>query len=143
MAEFKLGRIKFVWKNTWTTATVYYVDDIVRVGGKSYVCVVGHTASADFNTDLEAATTKWNLFSSGNNWRGDWTTSTLYQLGDLVKYGGNVYNCNDSHTSAATAVSGLESDQAKWDTFVAGLDYRGAWTQAHAIKLMTSCVMVA
>lgn len=135
MAEFKLGRIKFVWKNTWTTATVYYVDDIVRVGGRSYVCVVGHTASADFNTDLEAATSKWNLFSSGNTWRGEWTTSTLYQLGDLVKYGGNVYNCNDSHTSAATAVSGLESDQAKWDTFVAGLDYRGDWTTSTRYKI--------
>jgi hypothetical protein len=135
MAEFKLGRIKFVWKNTWTTATVYYVDDIVRVGGKSYVCVVGHTASADFNTDLEAATPRWNLFSSGNNWRGEWTTSTLYQLGDLVKYGGNVYNCNDSHTSAATAVSGLESDQAKWDTFVAGLDYKGVWTTNTRYKI--------
>ena len=135
MAEFKLGRIKFVWKNTWATATVYYVDDIVRVGGRSYVCVVGHTASADFNTDLEAATPKWNLFSSGNNWRGDWTTSTLYQLGDLVKYGGNVYNCNDSHTSAATSVSGLESDQAKWDTFVAGLDYRSAWTTSTRYKI--------
>jgi hypothetical protein len=135
MAEFKLGRIKFVWKNTWTTATVYYVDDIVRVGGKSYVCVVGHTASADFNTDLEAATPRWNLFSSGNNWRGEWTTSTLYQLGDLVKYGGNVYNCNDSHTSAATSVSGLESDQAKWDTFVAGLDYRAAWAISTRYKV--------
>ena len=135
MAEFKLGRIKFVWKNTWTTATVYYVDDIVRVGGRSYVCVVGHTAAADFNTDLEAATSKWNLFSSGNNWRGDWTTSTLYQLGDLVKYGGNVYNCNDSHTSASTAVSGLESDQAKWDTFVAGLNYLGAWTISTRYKI--------
>jgi len=135
MAEFKLGRIKFVWKNTWTAATVYYVDDIVRVGGRSYVCVVGHTASADFNTDLEAATPRWNLFSSGNNWRGEWTTSTLYQLGDLVKYGGNVYNCNDSHTSAATAVSGLESDQAKWDTFVAGLEYKGVWTTSTRYKI--------
>jgi hypothetical protein len=89
----------------------------------------------DFNTDLEAATSKWNLFSSGNTWRGEWTTSTLYQLGDLVKYGGNVYNCNDSHTSASTAVSGLESDQAKWDTFVAGLDYRGDWTTSTRYKI--------
>jgi hypothetical protein len=135
MAEFKLGRIKFVWKNTWTTATVYYVDDIVRVGGRSYVCVVGHTASADFNTDLEAATPRWNLFSSGNNWRGEWTTSTLYQLGDLAKYGGNVYTCTDSHTSASTAASGLELDQAKWDTFVAGLDYRGDWTTNTRYKI--------
>jgi hypothetical protein len=128
MAEFKLGRIKFVWKGGWTTATTYYVDDIVRVGGRTYVCTVGHTSSADFNTDLEASPTKWNLFSSGINWRGDWATATLYQLGDLVKYGGNVYLCNDSHISAATTTLGLETDSAKWDTFIEGLDWQGAWT---------------
>ena len=135
MAEFKLGRIKFVWKGGWVTATTYYVDDIVRVGGRTYVCTLGHTSAADFNTDLEASPTKWNLFSSGNNWRGDWTTSTLYQLGDLVKYGGNVYNCNDSHTSAATATLGLETDSAKWDTFIEGLDWQGAWTTSTRYKI--------
>ncbi len=135
MAEFKLGRIKFVWKGAWATATTYYVDDIVRVGGRTYVCTVGHSSSADFNTDLEAGPAKWNLFSSGNNWRGDWTTGTLYQLGDLVKYGGNVYNCNDSHTSAATATLGLETDQSKWDTFIEGLDWKGAWTTSTRYKI--------
>ncbi len=135
MAEFKLGRIKFVWKGGWTTATAYYVDDIVRVGGRTYVCTVGHTSSADFNTDLEASPTKWNLFSSGNNWRGEWTTSTLYQLGDLVKYGGNVYNCIDSHTSAATATLGLEPDSSKWNTFIEGLDWQGAWTTSTRYKV--------
>ncbi len=135
MAEFKLGRIKFVWKGAWGTATTYYVDDIVRVGGRTYVCTVGHTSAADFNTDLEASPTKWNLFSSGNNWRGEWTTSTLYQLGDLVKYGGNVYNCIDSHTSAATATLGLETDSAKWNTFVEGLDWTGNWATSTRYKL--------
>ena len=30
MAEFKLGRIRFIWKGDWITATTYYKDDIVR-----------------------------------------------------------------------------------------------------------------
>ena len=32
MAEFKLGRIRFVWKSSWTTATTYYKDDVVEYG---------------------------------------------------------------------------------------------------------------
>ena len=30
MADFKLGRLKFVWKGNWVTATAYVKDDIVR-----------------------------------------------------------------------------------------------------------------
>ena len=48
MAEFKLGRIRFIWKGTWTTSTIYYKDDIVRNGGNTYVCIKGHTAQHCF-----------------------------------------------------------------------------------------------
>ena len=48
MAEFKLGRIRFVFKNDWATNTVYYKDDIVRAGGITYVCTAGHTSSPQF-----------------------------------------------------------------------------------------------
>lgn len=34
MAEFKLGRIRFVWKADWATSTTYYKDDVIRFGGK-------------------------------------------------------------------------------------------------------------
>ena len=51
MADFKLGRIRFVWKSDWTAATTYYKDDIVRNGGNTYVCITGHTASASFPDD--------------------------------------------------------------------------------------------
>jgi hypothetical protein len=84
MAEFKLGRIRFVWKDEWVTSTTYYIDDVVRVGGKTYVCQVGHVASADFYTDLDYSPTKWNLMSDGQEWRGDWNTSTFYRDGDIV-----------------------------------------------------------
>ncbi len=135
MAEFKLGRIRFVWKSTWTTGTAYYVDDVVRYGGKTYVCVVGHTAAADFDTDLTASPTKWNQMSDGQEWKGTWATSTAYKLGDLVSYGGAVYVCVDAHTSAATATLGLEADSAKWNTFVHGLDYKGDWATSTRYKV--------
>ena len=40
MAEFKLGRIRFVWKGTWTPSVSYLIDDVISNGGKSYICVV-------------------------------------------------------------------------------------------------------
>jgi hypothetical protein len=124
MAEFKLGRIKFVWKGAWANGTTYYVDDIVRHGGITYICVAGHSSASDFYTDLNNVPSKWNQFSSGQDWKGDWLSATLYKIGDIVKYGGQIYICNTGHTSQAT----LEIDQSNWDLFSEGLDWKGDWT---------------
>jgi hypothetical protein len=135
MAEFKLGRIRFVWKNTWTAATTYYIDDVVRYGARTYICAIGHTSGADFNTDLEYSPTKWNQMSDGQSWTGDWNVSTFYKLNDVVKYGGLLYICNDSHTSAATTASGLEADQAKWTVYAEGFDWKTSWTVSTRYKV--------
>ena len=127
MAEFKLGRIRFVWKDVWTGATAYYKDDVIRFGGKVYICQIGHTSDADFNTDLDINPTKWNLMSDGQRWTGDWTTNESYEEGDLVKYGGTIYLCTNGHTSAATTALGLEDNSADWDTFVEGFEWRNDW----------------
>jgi hypothetical protein len=128
MAEFKLGRIRFVWKGEWNDATTYYIDDVVRYGARTYICAVGHTSAADFNTDLEYSPTRWNQMSDGQAWTGDWTVSTFYKLNDLVKYGGLLYICNDSHISAATTALGLEADQSKWTLYAEGFDWKNNWT---------------
>ena len=135
MAEFKLGRIRFVWKNNWNPSTVYYIDDVVRYGARTYICAVGHTSAADFNTDLEYSPTKWNQMSDGQSWTGDWAISTFYKLNDVVKYGGLLYICNDSHTSAATAASGLEADQAKWTLYAEGFDWKDSWSVSTRYKV--------
>ena len=135
MAEFKLGRIRFVWKNTWTPSTTYYIDDVIRYGARTYICAVGHTSAADFNTDLEYSPTKWNQMSDGQSWTGDWNVSTFYKLNDVVKYGGLLYICNDSHTSATTTASGLEADQAKWTLYAEGLDWKDDWTISTRYKV--------
>ena len=128
MAEFKLGRIRFVWKDQWTTGTTYYKDDVVRLGGKTFICTTGHIAAADFYTDLDYSPTKWNQVSDGQAWKGDWTPATSYVINDLVKYGGIVYLANNNHTSAATATIGLESNLSDWDIFSQGVDWKGSWS---------------
>lgn len=143
MAEFKLGRIRFIWKGVWTANTVYTKDDIVRLGGRTYVCVVGHTSdSSSFYTDLNAAISKWNQLSDGTSWKSTWTTSTSYSINDVVKYGGRLYLCNTGHTSNASAstntspdiTAGLEADQSKWDLYATSFDFKGDWATSTRYK---------
>jgi hypothetical protein len=131
MAEFKLGRIKFVWKNAWNPSTTYFADDVVRFGGKTFICVIGHTSNSDFYTDFDNVPTRWNQFTDGLEWKGDWTTTTAYKVGDIVKYGGYVYVCNEPHTSQVR----LEDDQAKWDLFAEGIAWQGDWTTSTIYKI--------
>jgi len=105
MAEYLLGRIKFVWQGAWATSTSYLVDDVVSYNGKTYICVVAHTASALFDTDFQNVVPRWNLMSDGVTWSGNWTNGTYYDIGSLVKYGGTVYVCTTGHSSAASTAS--------------------------------------
>ena len=135
MAEFKLGRIRFIWKGGWVASTVYVKDDIVRYGGSTFVCVIGHTADSDFYVDLNNVPARWNQLSEGQQWKSNWTTSTYYKVNDLVKYGGLLYICNQGHPSAATEVLGLEADQSKWDLFAEGVDWKNNWATNFRYKL--------
>ena len=131
MAEFKLGRIRFVWKGDWSAENTYYQDDVVAFGGKTYICTIGHTSQTDFFSDFDIVPPKWNLVSDGQTWKGAWSTETDYVVDDIVSYGARLYIANTTHTSAATVVDdtdGLEVDIANWDIFAEGLDWQGEWT---------------
>jgi len=135
MAEFKLGRIRFVWKNNWVSGASYYKDDVVRFGGRTYICMAGHTSSSDFYTDLDVSPSRWNQLTDGQEWKGDWSVSTSYKIRDVVKYGGILYICNDNHISASNTTLGLEDDQSKWDTFLEGFDWKTDWSVSTRYKV--------
>ena len=131
MAEFKLGRIRFVWKGDWSADNVYYQDDVVAFGGKTYICTIGHTSQTDFFSDFDIVPPKWNLVSDGQTWKGEWTTDTDYVVDNIVSYGARLYIANTAHTSSETVVDetdGLEADLSKWDLFAEGLDWKGDWS---------------
>ena len=142
MAEFKLGRIRFVWKDEWVAGTAYLKDDVVRVNGKVFICVIGHTADSDFYVDANNVPARWNQASDGQTWRGDWAPGEKYYVNDIVKYGGQIYICLDGHESAADFSAGLETDldlgdstASKWDQFAEGFDWKGDWQTSYRYKL--------
>ena len=140
MAEFKLGRIKFVYQGAWTTGNAYVVDDVVTVGGKTYICVISHTASALFASDLTGGVgiTKWNLIADGSQWKGNWSPTTYYNLNDMVLWGGIVYICKTAHTSdtyVSPTYNGLETNQSNWDAFASNFNWSGSWAVSTRYKV--------
>ena len=143
MAEFKLSRIRFNWKGSWSGGADYIVDDMVFHKGYTYVALRTHT-SADFyndlaGTDLTPAQPKWKKQTEGVSWLGDWTTSTNYALGNIVKYGASVYQCTEAHTSSATFASGtdgLVADINKWTLVaVSSADWKYNWAPATLYRI--------
>ena len=138
MAEFKLGRIRFVWRGQWTIGTSYLVDDVISNGGKSYICVINHTAATSFDTDLDAIPTKWNIVADGTQWLGDWSPATYYNPGAVVKYGALIYICKTGHTSATYSPPtylGLENDLGKWELFAEAFNWVGPWSTSTRYKI--------
>ena len=111
MAEFRLDRIRFRWKGAWASTTAYIKDDIVSYGGKIYVCIFGHTsvddtvAGTDFYTDaFDSTNPKWTQMLDGVSWKNTWQPGTYYKVNDIVKYGGQLYQCIIGHDSSTYTV---------------------------------------
>jgi len=100
MAEFKLDRIRFRWTGVWSASKQYIKDDIVSYGGKTFVCLNGHTSDPDFYIDyLNQDLPKWTQMTDGYQWVDQWTPGTYYKVNDIVRYGGQVYSAIVGHTA--------------------------------------------
>ena len=134
MAEFRIDRFKYNWRGEWATSTAYKRDDIIRVNGKSYVCIITHVSSATFRQDLDAvlpgsvppqAQPRWTVMTNSFSFIGDWATSIEYNLGDIVKYNGSLWLCTTNHLSTNFA-----TDVSNWTTFSETATYIGDWSSA-------------
>jgi hypothetical protein len=130
MAEFKLGRLRFVWQGTWQTSFNYVKDDIVAYGGNTYVCLVGNTSSSTqlgFNTDLASY---WSLMQTGISWKAAWVQNTNYKVNDIVRVGSKMYICIVGHNSTNVANTGFYTDltSSYWALLSNGIGWIGTWT---------------
>jgi len=132
MGEFTLSRIRFRWVGEWSAETDYAKDDIIEYDGKIYTCLDKHTSRLYFYDDLlnNDLTTipptpdpYWKLTIDGRTWKGDWTPTTNYNLGNIVKYQGIVYICILQHTSGLR----LESNISNWRIHSFQDMWKGAW----------------
>jgi hypothetical protein len=126
MADFRLGRLKFNWRGAWAATTAFEIDDIVKFGGNTYVCVVNHTSAASeaafYTNDIGATPTRWNLHVPGYETQGVWASSTFYKLNSLVTYGNTIYVCVTPHLSIGTF------EESKFSVYLEGLKFEDTWS---------------
>ena len=118
MADFVLGRIKFVWKGAWAGSTAYIADDVVRYGGNAFIALANHTSSALFETDLSANPTKWQKMVGGVEYKTDHADATYYKVDDIVKYGPTLWVCTTAHLSTSAVL-----DTTKFSVFLESYSY--------------------
>ena len=134
MAEFRISRIRYTWKDDWAAdSTTYNKDDVVRYGGSTWVCQRQHTAStfADdqnyYNNPGDTQPTPaWLKMTDGYAWRGNWSSTTLYNSGDLALYGGVIYICITSHSSVAI----FDTLLSNWAVYLSAENWSSEWTPA-------------
>jgi hypothetical protein len=118
------------WVGPWQSSYSYGVGHIVIFGGKAYYSSTAHTS-----TTFLADAANWTVYTEFNAWKPTWATSTAYGLNDVVKYGGIVYKCIANHLSAGSASAGLEANQASWEVYYSGVEYKGDWTSGTRYKI--------
>ena len=131
MADFVLGRLKFKWRGDWAVSTAYLIDDIVKYGGNTYVCISNHSSQStieEFYTDLTAR--KWQLHGESFYFKGAYANATWYKFNDLVRYGQRQYRCTTQHTSASTVL-----DESKFELYQDVVDYKGDWAATTYYKV--------
>ena len=125
MTAIDLGRLRFYHQGAYSGATTYEINDVVSYGGKSYVYINTTNASGNLPTN----TTYWRVMSEGQDYKGNWATTTAYVVDDIVVRGGSTYICLVAHTSGTFATD-LAAN--KWESYVRGLRNRGSWAASTA-----------
>lgn len=141
MAEFKISRFKYTWRGEWAFGNRYNPDDVVSFGSKVYICLVSHTANANFYADLNfqngdvppITVPRWELNVDAVTWLGDWTPNTYFKQGDQVKVNGIIYQCITPHTSKTPTAGqnvfqAFTVDVAYWVVQISSQDWKIDWT---------------
>ena len=85
-----LGKVRPVWKGTWSGSTAYEVHDMVKNGVNSYICTTGHTSSGTFSND----SANWDDLAQGANIPVGATSGQL-----LTATGASTYSWQDAPAS--------------------------------------------
>lgn len=119
MADFNLGRLKFVWKGNWTTSTAYIKDDIVLFNGQAWVCVLPHTAGT-FATDRDAD--RWEAMVEGISWKGPWQVGTSYEKNAIVSHLASTWISLSDNNVGNPPLTLPATVDSNWQLFAPGYD---------------------
>jgi len=119
----------FNFYNNWSGETYYAIGDIVKHGGYIYIATRnsnGVNPSASFAPQFPQDTS-WTILHKAARIRGQYSESTAYLTGDLVRRGGNLYLAL-ADTDVAQGDSSLAFlDNSQWEIIIPGIAWRNSW----------------
>ena len=79
-----LGKVRYNVRGVYNTSDSYTVDDIVNYGGGQYLCKQNNSSGSYIPG--QNGSTWWEKLSGLTRDRGNWSSSTAYQVNDIVTY---------------------------------------------------------
>jgi len=108
-------------KGAWASNTFYKVNDIFKYGNTQYRVVISHTSGQAFEL-TPGGQQALEEYLESFNFENTWNSSSEYQPGDVVTYGGYTYVSNTINTNKAPA-----TNTADWDILTTGFNVVGDW----------------
>ena len=107
------------YKGDWNSASIRYkVNDVVKLGPSLYIATAHHTSITSFDD------TKWSIWLPGEEFLNIYSSSTIYQPGDVVTYGGYSYVSNTTSNQGNTP----SIDAIDWSILNTGYSFQSEWT---------------
>lgn len=111
MSSIDISLLKYTWKGTWVPGTAYLKNDVVQYENAAYVCMKDIPREYEIGMDISVSTDfyrtnapkilfkdrpfsdaeYWKLVVRGNTLRDAWGPHRIYQQGDIVRIGGDLY----------------------------------------------------
>lgn len=115
-----LGKLRFYFAGTWSSSQEYELNDIVKYGGNVYV----YTHALATTGNLPTNTTYWQFVVGGIDFKGIYSPSTAYKIGEAVSYGAIVY------IAIANTTGNTPPNALYWEKIAEGVQYEGTWSSS-------------
>ena len=143
LVKWKLVKEGVQWRGEYvvssedSTQVRYKLGDLVKYGPSVYKCIEGHAPSVEFidyadSTELYETfiESKWQLWVPGLDFDGAYDANTIYQPGDIVLYGGYLYQSLVINNINQKPSFNSEDSSDAWELVSQAWDVTGAWDLA-------------
>ena len=148
LVKWKLVKEGVQWRGLYATSNGdssvlrYKLGDIVKYGPSVYKCIEGHAPSAEFidfadSTELYETfiESKWQLWMPGLDFDQVWRDDAVYQPGDIVLYGGYLYQSLVINNINQKPAFNADDSTDAWEIVSQAYDVSGAWDAASEYRI--------
>lgn len=134
ISNWEILELGIEYKGTWSPTSVRYkTNDVVKYGPDLWIANRGHVSALPFDAtaDIENTLPSWRLWLPGPEYTSTWNSTTVYNLGEVVKYGGYSFiNLIVNNTNIVPTSLG-----GNWEVVTTGYSFQNDWLMSTAYKI--------